>query len=149
VVAVLQQGQVFKLTSTGAQGTPLWAYRYWVGGRNGRRVQRGGFTSEEDARAALERTLEQLRREGGIGRTLTLAELVAEYLAQHDASPVTLKKLRFLLTRAVQAFGDYRLDELNPVEIASWRMTVPPGYRFEATQALRQVLGQSGRLGPA
>jgi hypothetical protein len=55
----------------------------------------------------------------------------------------TLKKLRFLLTRAVQTFGDYRLDELNPVEIAAWRMTVPPGYRFEATQALRQVLAKA------
>ena len=106
----------------------------------GKRVQRGGFASEGDARAALERALERLRREGGIGRTVTLAEFVDEYLAQHDASPVTLKKLRFLLTRAVQAFGDYRLDELEPVEIAAWRMTVPPGYRFEAMQALRQVL---------
>jgi hypothetical protein len=26
------------------------------------------------------------------------------------------------------------------VEISAWRMTIPPGYRFEATQALRQVL---------
>ena len=56
---------------------------------------------------------------------------------------MTLKKLRFLLKRGVQAFGDYRLDELNPIEIATWRMTVPPGYRFEATQALRQVLART------
>jgi integrase len=140
---MLQQGQVFKLTSTGAYGTPLWAYRYRTGGRDGKRVQRGGFASEEDARAALERALDKLRRESGISRALTLAELVEEYLAQHDASPVTLKKLRFLLTRAVQAFGDYRLDELDPVEIAAWRMTVSPGYRFEATQALRQVLARA------
>ena len=143
VVGVLQQGQVFKLTSTDANGRPLWAYRYRVGGREGKRVQRGGFASEGDARAALERALERLRREGGIGRRVTLAEFVEEYLAQHEASPVTLKKLRFLLTRAVQAFGDYRLDELDPVEIAAWRMTVPPGYRFEATQALRQVLARA------
>jgi integrase len=143
VVDVFQQGQVFRLTSTGLEGTPLWAYRYRVGGRDGKRVQRGGFASEGNARAALERALERLRREGGIGRTVTLAEFVDEYLAQHDASPVTLKKLRFLLTRAVQAFGDYRLDELDPVEIAAWRMTVPPGYRFEATQALRQVLARA------
>jgi integrase len=139
----MQQGQVFKLTSTGACGMPLWAYRYRSGGRDGKRVQRGGFASEEDARAALERALEKLGRESGISRTLTLAELVDEYLGQHDASLVTLKKLRFLLTRAVQAFGDYRLGELDPVEIAAWRMTVPPGYRFEATQALRQVLARA------
>jgi integrase len=108
----------------------------WAGGE-------AGFASEGDARAALERALERLRREGGIGRRVTLAEFVEEYLAQHEASPVTLKKLRFVLTRAVQAFGDYRLDELDPVEIAAWRMTVPPGYRFEATQALRQVLARA------
>ncbi|MBA2460435.1 MAG: hypothetical protein H0V45_01490 [Actinobacteria bacterium] len=56
---------------------------------------------------------------------------------------MTLEKLRWLLTRAVGAFGDYRLDELHPVEIAAWRMTISPGYRFEATQALRQVLARA------
>jgi hypothetical protein len=29
---------------------------------------------------------------------------------------------------------------LTSQEIAEWRMTLSPGYRFEATQALRQVL---------
>ena len=56
---------------------------------------------------------------------------------------MTLEKLRFLLSRAVQVFGDYHLDELDPVEISAWRITVPPGYRFEATQALRQVLARA------
>ena len=56
---------------------------------------------------------------------------------------MTLEKLRFLLARAVQAFGHYRLDELDPAEISAWRMTVAPGYRFEATQALRQVLARA------
>jgi len=37
-------------------------------------------------------------------------------------------------------FGDRRLLELRSQEIAAWRMTIPPGHRFEATQALRQVL---------
>jgi integrase len=32
------------------------------------------------------------------------------------------------------------VGELTPHEIATWRMTLSPGYRFEATQALRQVL---------
>jgi integrase len=140
---MLQQGQVFRLASTGVQGMHLWAYRYRIGGRDGRRVQRGGFTTEQDARAALEQALEKLRRRGRIGRMPTLAEFVDEYLAQHEASPVTLGKLRFLLDRAVVAFGDYRLDELSPVEIAGWRMTIRLGYRFEATQALRQVLARA------
>jgi integrase len=117
--------------------------RYRAGGRGSRRVQRGGFRSEGDARAALQRALEKLRREGGIGRRLTLAEFVDEYLGQHEVAPVTLEKLRFLLSRAVQAFGDDYLDELDPSEISAWRMTIPAGYRFEATQALRQVLARA------
>jgi hypothetical protein len=140
---MFQQGQVFPLTTQGPDRKRLWAYRYRAGGRDSRRVQRGGFRSEADARAALERALEKLRRESGVGKRLTLAEFVDEYLAQHEVSPVTLKKLGFLLSRAVQAFGDYYLDELDPVEISAWRMTVPPGYRFEATQALRQVLARA------
>jgi hypothetical protein len=140
---MLQQGQVFNLASTGVEGVPLWAYRYRIGGRDAKQVQRGGFAIERDARAALEQTLEKLRRRGRIGQMPTVAEFVDEYLAQHEASPVTLRKLRFLLDRAVAAFGEYRLDELSPVEIAAWRMTIRLGYRFEATQALRQVLARA------
>lgn len=91
---MLQQGQVFELATRGPDGRRLWAYRYRAGGRESKRVQRGGFRSEADARAALERALEKLRRERGVGRRLTLAEFVDEYLAQHEVSPVTLEKLR-------------------------------------------------------
>lgn len=140
---MIQQGQVFKLTSSDRKGGELWAYRYRTGGRESRRVQRGGFASEKDARAALERALEKLRRTNGIATMPTLAELIELYLAQHEASPVTLEKLRWLLRRAVAVFGNERLDELRPTEIAAWRMTIPPGYRFEATQALRQVLARA------
>jgi hypothetical protein len=37
-----QQGQVLELKRTGAGGRSVWAYRYRVGGRGSRRVQRGG-----------------------------------------------------------------------------------------------------------
>lgn len=87
--------------------------------------------------------MEKHRRGRGVGRRLTLDAFVDEYLGQHEVSPVTLAKLRFLLDRSVQAFGGYYLDELDPVEISAWRMTVSPGYRFEATQALRQVLARA------
>src|SRR5437870_27334 len=140
---MVQQGQTIELRRRGPGGERLWAYRYRTGGRSSKRVQRGGFASEQDARAALERALERLRRRNGLARTLTLGELVEQYLAQHEASPVTLEKLRWLLTRAVAAFGGYRLDELRSAEIAAWRMTIPSGYRFEATQALRQVLARA------
>ena len=114
-----------------------------LGGRGSKRIQRGGFVDERDARTALERELERLRRKNKLGPTLTLAELVEQYLAQHDASPVTLEKLRWLLEHAVAVFGGDRLTELHPEEIAAWRMTIRSGYRFEATQALRQVLARA------
>jgi integrase len=105
-----------------------------------RRVQRGGFPSEQTAIAALERALERLRRERRIARSLTLTELIDAYLAQHDVQPVTIAKLRWLLGKATAVFGARRLGELTSQEIAEWRMTLSPGYRFEAMQALRQVL---------
>jgi hypothetical protein len=40
-------------------------------------------------------------------------------------------------------FGDLRVGELRSQEIAAWRMTIPSGHRFEATQALRQVLARA------
>ena len=117
-----QQGQVFELKKRDREGEPLWAYRYRVAGRGSRRVQRGGFASEQDA-------------EGG----LTLSELVETYLAQHDVQQVTIEKLRWLLSKAIAVFGDRRVGELTSQEIAEWRMTLSPGYRFEATHALRQT----------
>ena len=70
-----QQGQVFPLTS-GRAGATRWAYRYRTGGRGSRRVQRGGFVTEQAAVEALERALERLRRERGLVETPTLAEFV-------------------------------------------------------------------------
>jgi hypothetical protein len=57
-----QQGQLFRLKRSGRDGEPLWAYRYRMGGRESKRLQRGGFGSERDAAAALEREFERLRR---------------------------------------------------------------------------------------
>ncbi len=71
-----QQGQLIRLKRTGRDAEPLWAYRYRVGGRSSKRVQRGGFASEADAADALERELERLRRERRLSRSLTVAELV-------------------------------------------------------------------------
>lgn len=139
---MLQQGQVFRLGAR-TDERPVWAYRYRVGGRGSRRVQRGGFGSERDASEALERALERLRRERGCGSALTLGELVDEYLAQHDGEPETIEKLRWLLAKSVKVFGAHRLSALRSQEIAAWRMTIPAGHRFEATQALRQVLARA------
>jgi integrase len=143
VSAMSQQGQLFRIKRTGRDGEPLWAYRYRLGGRGSKRVQRGGFASERDAAQALERELERLRRERGVSRSLTLAELVKAYLAQHDVEPVTIEKLRWLLAKAVAVFGDRPVSDIRSEEIAAWRIALSPGYRFDATQALRQVLARA------
>jgi hypothetical protein len=128
---------------TGREGEPLWAYRYRLGGRGSKRVQRGGFESERDAAEALARELERLRRERRVSGSLTLAELVEVYLVQHDVEPVTIEKLRWLLGKAVAAFGERPVSQLRSEEIAAWRIALSPGYRFDATQALRQVLARA------
>jgi hypothetical protein len=139
-----QNGQVFQLKSKSPTGGALWAFRYRAGGRGSQRTQRGGFATEEAARAALARDLERVRRaQRRPTRQLTLAELIDECLAQHDVSAGTTDKLRWLLSKARIVFGERRLDELRPDEIAAWRMTIPHGHRFEATQALRQVLDRA------
>jgi integrase len=143
---MVQQGQVFPLAS-GSAGETRWAYRYRVGGRGSRRVQRGGFATEQAAVEALERALERLRRERGLVETPALAEFVDVYLRQHGGEPETIDKLRWLLAKAVRVFGDRRLSQLRSPEIAGWRMTIPAGHRFEATQALRQVLNRAVEWG--
>jgi integrase len=139
---LLQQGQVFQLASRDG-GETRWAYRYRVGGRGTKRVQRGGLATEQAAVEALERALERLRRERGLVETPTLLEFVEVYLGQHGGEPETIEKLSWLLAKAVRAFGDRRLGQLRSPEIAAWRMTIPAGHRFEATQALRQVLNRA------
>jgi hypothetical protein len=108
-----QQGQLIRLKRTGRDGEPLWAYRYRAGGRSSKRVQRGGFASERDAAEALERELERLRRERRVSRSLTLGELIEVYLEQHDVEQVTIEKLRWLLRKAVAAFGERPVGELR------------------------------------
>ena len=99
----MQQGQVFELKKRAVDGSPVWAYRYRTEGPGSRRLQRGGFSSERDAAEALERALERLRRQKGVGSTLTLKELVEEYLAQYDAEPETIDKLKAELLAAAAA----------------------------------------------
>jgi hypothetical protein len=134
-----QQGQVLKLRTRRADGKVVWAYRYRVDGRCSKRPHVGGFATRADAQRALRRALERVRPGGAV----TLAELVEEYLEVHQAAPATLEKLRWLLAKATLAFGEVRLVDLRAEEICAWRGTLPEGHRFEATQALRQVLNRA------
>jgi integrase len=134
-----QHGQVLKLRTRRSDGKAVWAYRYRVDGRCSKRPQVGGFATRADAQRALNRTHDHLRP----GATITLTELVEEYLNVHQAAPATLEKLRWLLAKATAAFGDTRLIDLRSEQICAWRGTLPEGHRFEATQALRQVLNRA------
>jgi hypothetical protein len=141
-----QQGQLFRLKRAGREGEALWAYRYRVGGRDSRRVQRGGFASERDAAEALGRALERLRRERRFAGSLTLAELVEVYLA-HDVEPVTIEKLRWLLGKAVAAFGERSVGELRSEEIAAWRIALSPGLPLRRDPGVAAGVRAGGRLG--
>jgi integrase len=123
-------------------GDPLWAYRYRLDGRGSRRPQVGGFATRAKAQRALRRELARLRP-GGRAATITLGELVDEYLDVHQAAPATIEKLRWLLAKATGALGMIRLAELRSEAICAWQRTLPQGHRFEATQAVRQVLNRA------
>jgi hypothetical protein len=139
---MIQQGHVFKLKTKGADGQPLWAYRYRLEGRGSERPQVGGFATRAEAEKALRKVLDRLGTGGGRA-TITLAEFVDEYLAMHQAAPVTIAKLRWLLGKATAELGEIRLADLSPRDVYAWRFSVPEGHRFEATQALRQVLNRA------
>ncbi len=138
---MIQQGQVFKLKAKGADGQPLWAYRYRLEGRSSARPQVGGFATRAEAQKGLRKALDRVCP--GRGGATTLAELVEEYLQLHQAEPVTIAKLRWLLGKATATLGQVALSALSPKDVYAWRLTVPEGHRFEATQALRQVLNRA------
>src|SRR6266496_4935319 len=101
----------------------------------------GGFATRAEAQKALRKALDRV----GLGRggAITLAEFVEEYLELHQAEPVTVAKLRWLLGKVTSTLGDKRIADLSSKDVYAWRLTVPEGHRFEATQALRQVLNRA------
>jgi integrase len=101
----------------------------------------GGFASRAEAQKALRKALDRVGP--GRGGATTLAEFVEEYLELHQAEPVTIAKLRWLLGKATGTLGEKRIADLSPKDVYAWRLTVPEGHRFEATQALRQVLNRA------
>ena len=88
---MIQHGQVFKLKTKDRDGQPLWAYRYRLEGRGSERPQMGGFATRTEAEKALRKVIDRLGPGGGRA-TITLADLVDEYLEMHQAAPVTDRK---------------------------------------------------------
>ena len=117
---MIQRGQVFKLKAKGPGGQPLWAYRYRIEGRGSERPQVGGFATQAEAEKALRKVLDRLGP-GGRRATITLADFVDDYLEMHQATPVTIAKLRWLLSKATAELGEKRLAELSPPDMYVWR----------------------------
>jgi len=111
-------------------------------GRGSERPQVDGFASHAEAEKALRKVLDRLGPGGGRA-TITLGEFVDEYLEIHQAAPVTVAKLRWLLGKATAVLGETRLADLSPRDVYAWRLGISEGHRFEATQALRQVLNRA------
>jgi integrase len=73
------------------------------------------------------------------------SELVARYLAQHEAQDVTLARLRSQLRQAEIVFGERDIRTLRPDELAAWRKGLSDGARHNNFRALKQVLEQATR----
>src|SRR6266508_3135570 len=82
---------------------------------------------------ALEKVLARLGP-GGRAATMTLGELVDEYLEMHQAEPVTLAKLRWLLGKATATFGEVRLAVLSPRDVYAWHLTIPDLHLYDAAK---------------
>jgi hypothetical protein len=102
----------------GETASLCWAYRYRLDGRGSKRLQRGGFATKDEAQEALNRALDDLHRRKPLAE-ITFARLVDRYLAQHDVDPVTLAKLRWLLSKSVAALGGRRVVDLRSDELAA------------------------------
>jgi integrase len=138
----VQRGEVKKLKSS-------WAYRYYTGrtlpSGGPQRRQVAGFRTKREAAAALDFELRRVRLGGLYREDLRLAELVERFLAQHEADEATIRKLRSQLRQATAVFGEVKLADLDPTEIAAWRARISKGSRHDVFRALRQVLGQAVR----
>jgi len=136
-----------------------WTARYYT--ETGARKAKGGFATKTAAREWLDgRTKEVAALRSGHLPTIrrqnmpTLAELVAEYLDQHNAEANTLRTLTARLRYATDGpaldgkggFADVRLDRLTVHELGAWRKRLPERSAWGIHKALRQVLAYAVRV---
>jgi integrase len=125
---------------------------------NGKQRTRGGF---ETRTAALDyanwKADETVARANAIrfgdplpAQTLpigTVDELVEAFLARHRVDEATLRKLRSQLRHATDAFGERRLETLQPIELDVWRSQLPALSAHYIFRAFRQVLEYALAMG--
>lgn len=148
-----QRGAVVK------RGPGNWQARYRD--EDGNQRGQSGFETKTEARDWLDTKLDEVLalRRGDLPALRrrnppTLAELVDEFLNQHNAEPNTLRGLRERLLYATKGpkrdgeggFGDVRVDRLDPVQIGAWRKRLPERSAWGIHKALRQVLNHAVRI---
>jgi integrase len=127
-----------------------WQARYYDA-ENMRR-SRGGFETKTAAGDWLERQLDEvkaLRRGDRLASDAipTVNELVHGYLATHEVDPATTKKNMYELGHATRAFDGRKIDELTPLELSTWRATLPPRSRHNPFGTFKAVLEHAVTLG--
>ena len=106
-----------------------------------KRLQKGGFRTRDDARAWRDAM-------AGVARErITLPQLFERYLAVHSGADSTKKNLRWKLNKALGTFGPVRAADLSREQVERWRLTIPPGHRWETTQALKQAVRWAAEAG--
>jgi integrase len=120
---------------------------------HGKERSRGGFATkgaaldyanekanEATARAAAVRYGDRISAPVAIG---TVSELIDAFLARHRVDDATLRTLRSRLKHASAAFGDRRIETLQPIELDVWRAQLPALSAHYIFRAFRQVLEYS------
>ena len=138
-----QQGQVVQMKSKRPAESRFGDTGIGLAG-----AARGGCSgaasqSERDAGEALERALERLRRANGTGEHADARRARRGVPRPARRATGDDREAALAARESRREFGDRRLGELRSQEIAAWRMTIAAGHRFEATQALRQVLARA------
>jgi integrase len=138
-----QRGSVVKRGQT-------WQARWYD--ESGKRHARGGFETKTAAGDWLDPKVDEvlaLRRgeRPAPDRIPTVNELVHGYLATHEVDPATTKKLSYELGHATRAFNGRKVDELTPLDLSTWRATLPPRSRHNPFGSFKAVLEHAVTLG--
>jgi integrase len=131
-----------------------WTVRYRDHeGRQRRRTFGLGREGKAEATAWLARELERVeafRRGDRVAfrraQMPTLLELAHEFSAQYAGEANSLRTLEARLRYATDAFGDVRIDRLDPTALAAWRTRLPERSAWAIVKALRQLLTYAMRV---
>ena len=115
---------------------------------DGRRRTKGGFPTKTEARAFVDRQVEEVLalRRGDLvpsrDRPRDVDGLLDLFLEKHGRTvdPATKGKLTRQLRKARAEFGDRDPDRLRKVELEDWRELLPAGSRHDCFRAFRQAL---------